>query len=297
MNPISRRSFVTGALGAAALLGGCRAPARPSRRVAADRVALGTSGVRVPRVALGSGTRGWQRVSDQTKLGKESYARLVRHGVERGAAFLDAADLYGSHEYVRHALRSEKIPRDRVVILSKIWFTEAPGMTPTTTAKPEVERFCRELGVDMIDIVLIHCTQDPEWPVQLARMRDELSELKERGIVRAVGCSCHTHAALRAACEHPWTDVVLARINPRHAAMDDDATVEETVALLRTAKARGKGVLGMKLFGCGALTDPAARAESLRFSFGSDLIDAGTIGFLAPAEIDDAMDAIDGVLA
>jgi len=246
---------------------------------------------------MGTGTHGWKKVSDQTKLGKPAYARLVKHGIERGSAFIDAADLYGSHELVRHALRAEAIPRDRVTILSKIWWSEAPEMTPTTTAKPEVERFCREMGVDEIDIVLIHCVQDARWPDQLERIRDELSELKEKGIVRAVGCSCHTHAALRTAVEHPWTDVILARINPRHKRMDEDATVDETVALLGEGRARGKGMLGMKIFGCGDLTDPEAREESLRFTFGGDLVHAATIGFTAPDQIDDTMGAIDRVLA
>ena len=104
-------------------------------------------------------------------------------------------------------------------------------------------------------------------------------------------------AALKAAVEHPWTDVVLARINPRHRRMDEDATVEHTADLLRAARAAGKGVLGMKLFGCGDLTEPEAREESLRYAYDDGLIHAGTIGFTSPEQIDDAMDRIDRVLA
>lgn len=294
---ITRRGFVRGALGATLALAGCqsRGPAPTPR--ADDLVPLGTSGLRVPRVALGTGTHGWKRASDQTRLGKDGFARLIKHGVERGARFLDTADLYGSHEYVGHALRAESIPRDSVTILSKVWFAPAPEMTPTDTARPEVERFLRELGVDRLDICLIHCVQEAAWPDRLTRIRDDLSALKEEGVIGAVGCSCHTSAALEAAIEHPWTDVVLARINPHHAKMDDDATVEETVQLLHDARARGKGVLGMKLFGCGDLTSPEFREESLRHSFASGLIDAGTIGFTSPDQIDDAMAMIDRVLA
>jgi aryl-alcohol dehydrogenase-like predicted oxidoreductase len=299
---ITRRTFLKGAVGGSALLAGCGVAGSAGSGgaiapTAADRVPLGRTGLLVPRVAMGSGTHGWKRESDQTRLGRDAYARLLKHGVERGAAFFDTADLYGSHEIVRHAMRTQAIPRDRVTILSKIWFAAAPEMQPTTTAVPEVERFRRELGVDHIDIVLIHCVQDAQWPVQLERMRDELSELKQRGVVRAVGCSCHTHAALKAAVEHPWTDVVLARINPAHARMDDDATVDETAALLKTARGSGKGVLGMKLFGCGDLIDPEQRQQSLGMSFGGGLIDAGTIGFTAPEQIDDAMDRIDLALS
>jgi aryl-alcohol dehydrogenase-like predicted oxidoreductase len=293
---ITRRTFLEGAVTGSALLAGCSiasGKAATKNPRAADRVPLGRTGLLVPRVAMGSGTNGWKRESDQTRLGRDAYARLLKHGFERGAAFFDCADLYGSHEFIRHALRTQAIPRDQVTILSKIWFAAAPEMQPTATAVPEVERFCRELGVDHIDICLIHCVQDPNWPRQQERMRDELSALKERGLVRAVGCSCHTHAALSAAVEHPWTDVVLARINPVHARMDDDATVDATATLLRKARAAGKGVLGMKLFGCGDIADPGQRQRSLRMSFGGGLIDAGTIGFLAAEQVDDAMHRID----
>lgn len=297
MAHITRRTFLKSAAGASALLAGCGAGETKPLLPTANRVSLGRSGLVVPRVAMGTGTHGWKRVSDQTKLGQAELSRLFAHGIERGAAFLDTADLYGSHEYVRHALKDGTIRRDDFTLLSKIWFSEAPEMTPTSTAKPEVERFRQELGVDVIDICLIHCVQDSRWPDQQARMRDELSELKEQGLVRAVGCSCHTNAALRTAAEDPWTDVVLARINPEHEVMDSDATTDETVTTLKLARANGKGVLGMKIFGCGAITSPEAREASLRYSFGSGLIDAGTIGFTAPEQVDDTLGMIDRLLS
>ncbi len=302
MNELTRRKFLKSALGASALLAGCSseggAPDRGERRSSgpADRVVLGQCGVSVPRVAMGTGTHGWKRASDQTRLGQKDFTALMAHGVERGAAFIDAADLYGSHSFVRNALADGSVKRDDVTILSKIWFSEAPEMTPTTTAIPEVERFRGELGVDVIDICLIHCTEDALWPEQLKRMRDELSELKSRGIVRAVGCSCHTNAALRVASEHPWVDVVLARINPESQRMDTDATLDETAETLRRARANGKGVLGMKIFGCGAITSAEGREASLHYSFGGDLIDAATIGFTSPAQIDDMLDTLERVL-
>jgi len=293
---ITRRTFVAQTLGASAFLAGCRAAPGGGRPTAADWVDLGESGVAVPRLAMGTGTHGWKKASDQTRLGREAFSRLVAHGVERGAAFIDAADLYGSHELVRHALRDGAISRDRVAILSKIWHSEAPEMVPSTDAVADVERFCREMGVDEIDVCLLHCVQDPAWPDQLERHRDGLSSLKERGLVRAVGCSCHTHASLRVAAEHPWVDVLLARINPHHKRMDEDASTEDVVQTLELARAAGKGVLGMKIFGCGDLTAPEQRRESLRLALGTGLMDAATIGFTAPEQIDDAMDRVDEVL-
>ena len=111
MSHITRRTFLKSAAGASALLAGCGAGDLTLPLPTVDRVPLGQTGISVPRVALGTGTHGWKRVSDQTKLGEKALARLFAHGIERGAAFLDTADLYGSHEYVRRALKSGTIRR------------------------------------------------------------------------------------------------------------------------------------------------------------------------------------------
>jgi aryl-alcohol dehydrogenase-like predicted oxidoreductase len=257
-------------------------------------VSLGQTGLVVPRLAMGTGTRGWERASDQTRLGRSEFVRLMRHGIERGAAFIDAADLYGSHEFSRATLA--ELPRERLTLLTKIWFNEAPKMQPTTTARPEVERFLGELGTDYLDIVLIHMATSPTWPLELERMRDELSQLKQAGRVRAVGCSCHTHAALKVAAEHPWVDVIFARINPGGKNMDQDASVAEVRATLVRARANGKAVIGMKVYGNGNWASPEQRRESLRTAFEDGLVDAVTIGHLSTEQFDDTSQNLASVL-
>jgi predicted aldo/keto reductase-like oxidoreductase len=257
-------------------------------------VALGRSGLTVPRLAMGTGSNGWARQSDQTRLGEREFVKLMRYGHERGASFIDAADLYGSHPFVKASWR--ELERDSVVLLTKIWFSEAPRMTPTSTARPEVERFRRELGVDQLDIVLIHCVTDPAWPSLQARMRDELTDLKAAGIVRAVGCSCHSHAALRVAAEDPWVDIIFARINPAHKRMDSDATVEQVAATLKLARANGKGVVGMKIYGAGDLRNPEERLKSLEYALHGGLVDAMTIGHTSAEQLNDTIANIETIL-
>jgi len=272
-------------------LGGAPAGAT---QAATARVPLGRSGLTVPRLAMGTGSNGWARESDQTRLGEREFVKLMRHGAERGAQFIDAADLYGSHPFVKATFR--ELDRDRVTLLTKIWFTPAKNMTPTETAKPEVERFRQELGVDQLDIVLVHCVTDPAWPKQQARMRDELSDLKARGVVRAVGCSCHSHAALRVAAEDPWVEVIFARINPGRKRMDDDASVEQVADTLRLARANGKGVVGMKIYGAGDWTSPEQRRASLDYALHGGLVDGMTIGHVSAAQFDDTVANIEAVL-
>ena len=55
--------------------------------------------------------------------------------------------------------------------------------------------------------------QNVQWPTEFERIRDELSQLKDKGVIRATGVSCHDLGALKVAAEHPWVDVIFARIN------------------------------------------------------------------------------------
>jgi hypothetical protein len=103
---------------------------------------------------------------------------------------------------------------------------------------------------------------------------DVLEEAKQKKIIRAHGCSCHSIEALRAAAASPWVDVDLARVNPVGAVMDSDP--DSVVRVLREMKAAGKAILGMKILGQGALRN--RQDEALRFALGLDLLDAFTIG-------------------
>jgi predicted aldo/keto reductase-like oxidoreductase len=259
------------------------------------KVPLGNSGLMVPMLAMGTGTAGWEGTSDQTQLGEEKFMSLMQHGFDRGASFLDLADLYGSHPLARLVL--EQVPRDSVTVASKIWWREDGGLPPAREGRSEVERFLGELGTDYLDIVLIHSLLQESWMTDLAQMRDELSELKEEGIVRAVGCSCHTFATLRQAAEDPWVDVIFARVNPAGIRMDPDGTIDDINATLKLARANGKGVVGMKIYGDGGYAEETQRVESLRSAFQNGLVDAVTIGHLTEAQFDDTVAKLTAALS
>ena len=119
---------------------------------------------------------------------------------------------------------------------------------------------------------------------------DVLSEAKQKGVIRAHGCSCHSIEALRAAAKSPWVDVDLARVNPVGAHMD--AEPDTVISVLREMKASGKGVIGMKILGQGALRD--RQDEALRFALGLGVLDAFTIGAESIAEQNDLTKRIAG---
>jgi len=294
MEPSSRRQFLKASLAGAGLLGaapGLLAAAEAGATVrfrGSDLVPLGRTGIKVSRLAQGTGYDGSNHSSAHTRQGKEAFDRLLRHSLDRGVTFLDMADLYGSHPFVKEVIRG--LPRDRFVLLSKIWPRKEKWVTPSGGATKEIDRFRQELGVERLDVCLIHCMLNDRWPAEYERIRDDLSELKQKGVVRAVGVSCHDLGALKAAAEHPWVDVIFARIN--HKGGKDyfcDGSVEEVSAVLKAARTRGKAVVGMKIFGAGKLTKPQEKEASLQYVFTNGLVDAITVGMLKPEEVDDTL--------
>jgi len=301
MRAYSRRRFIKSTLSSAGLLAtapawmphGEAAPAT-GRISACDLVTLGRTGLKVSRLAQGTGFNGSARASDHTRLGKEKLESLLRHSLDQGVSFLDLADLYGTHPYIRDAVQG--LPRDKYVLLSKIWVRNEPWVTPSGGAKEEVDRFRKELGSDTLDICLIHCMTDDKWPETYARVRDELSELKQKGTVRAVGVSCHDFGAWKVAATHPWVDVIFARINHKGGAQYSmDGTAEAVAAVLKQARANGKAVVGMKIFGAGKLVKPEEKDASLRYVWANGLVDAITIGMLSKEQVDDTVERISKV--
>jgi aryl-alcohol dehydrogenase-like predicted oxidoreductase len=293
---VSRRQFAavmgTAAAAAASGSGSARASA-PSK--AAEWVTLGKTGVRVTRLAQGTGFNGSGRSSEHTRIGTRAFTSLVRRDIDLGVTFMDTADLYGSHQYLRRAL--EGIPREKYTILTKIWPRTEYWNAYSGGARAEVDRFRKELNTDFLEIVLLHCMMNDRWTQDFARGMDELNELKAKGVVKAVGVSCHDFGALKIACASPWVDVILARINHVGKAAHMDASVEEVVPHLKQAKAAGKGIIGMKIFGAGRINKPEERDASLKFVFQNGLVDAVTIGMLSEAEVDDTVRRIDQALA
>jgi 1-deoxyxylulose-5-phosphate synthase len=247
----------------------------PAKFAASDIVTLGSTGIKTSRLAMGTGTNGVEHHSHQTALGIKGLSDLLLNGYDQGLRFFDSADSYGSHPHVAEALKH--VPRDKVTVLTKSWARDPAGM------RADLDRFRRELGTDYLDICLMHCLTEADWTDRYRGAMDVLSEAKEKGIIRAHGCSCHSIEALRAAAKSPWVEIDLARINPVGAIMDSDpATV---VSVLKEMKASGKAVVGMKILGAGALR--TRQDEGIKYALSLGVLDAFTIGAENKAEQED----------
>jgi 1-deoxyxylulose-5-phosphate synthase len=308
MESLDRRRFLGATAGAAAALGAgqmlpaaetdAKSPSTVVEGISAGRppappmIELGRTGIKMSRLGQGTGVHGGERQSDQTRMGFEKLTDLMRHAYDRGIRFFDLADLYGTHIYFREALKS--MERDKLAILTKVWWRydgpedKTSGAERGQMAKATLERFRHELATDYLDIVLLHCLTRADWDKHMQPYMDVLSEEKAAKRLRAVGCSCHDFRAMQTAAVTPWVDVILARINMQGGkAVMMDGSREEVESVLRTAKANGKAVIGMKIFGEGRLADQ--REACLKYAQELGLIDAMTIGFHTPEQIDDVL--------
>ena len=236
-------------------------------------VELGITGISVSQLSFGTGTNGWGGRSNQTDLGMDALTHLLIYGFERGINFWDSADQYGSHAHLSGALA--QIDRDRIVITSKIRATTADE------AERDMDRILIELNTDYIDIVLMHCLTNANWPTSHRGVMDVLACKKQDGAIRAHGVSCHDIDAFQQAALTPWVDVVLARIN--YAGKNMDGPPERVIPILEEMDANDIGVYGMKVVGHGDL--PAR--DAIHYVLDIPAINAITIGMMNRREIDE----------
>ena len=244
-----------------------------------DQVRLGRSSVKVSVVGIGTGSIGYARHSNQTRLGQDGFTRLMRHSFDQGITFFDLADSYGSHNPFQVAMKG--ISRDKYVIQTK---------TDSRTAEEvrgDIDRFLQELNTDYIDSLIIHCVMIGDWPTRYRGVMDVFSEAKQKGKIRSCGITCHSFPALESASTSDWVEINQVRWNPRASHMDND--VETVRALFRKMRGRGQGMIGMKVVGQGDIVN-GSRAlspeECFKFQIESAVVDAFVVGVESTQQID-----------
>jgi aryl-alcohol dehydrogenase-like predicted oxidoreductase len=295
---ISRRHFfqTTTALAGAALLSPKDVfPPRKIKRTAVDQVLLGKTGIKTSRLGIGTGSNSGKVQRD---LGRDGFDRLIRYAYDRGITYIDTADGYHTHDYIRSAIKG--LPREKLYIQTKM------GGAPEKPLEV-LDRFRKELGVDYFDTVLSHYATTGTWDDERRRVLDALEEAKEKKIIRAKGVSCHGLPALTRATQVKWVDVHLVRLNPQGRHIDGptfewnangyETTLDKDMAEIKTMRAAGRGIIGMKLIGNGDFRRPEDRERSIRFAMQCGLLDAAVIGFASTAEIDEAIERMNRALA
>lgn len=144
-------------------------------------------GVSIPAIGLGT----WQLTGNDCVEG-------VAHALSVGYTHIDTADIYGNHIQVAAGIKKSGVARKDFFLTTKVWNDKHRR----DDVRASVERFLKELETDYIDLLLIH------WPMRDVPVEETLhamEELKQKGMVRAVGVSNftehHVDDALRSGVE------------------------------------------------------------------------------------------------
>ena len=161
MAQCSRRNFLKTGLAAGFLAGTGSLPLRAARGSATDWVTLGKSGVKVTRLAFGTGTFSGRT---QRELGQDEFTRLVRHAYDRGIRFFETSETYGEmHKMLGVALKG--IPRDSYRLMSKV--TTRDGVDP----REKIDELRKLANTDYFDVMLMHYQHVASWPADTVRCR------------------------------------------------------------------------------------------------------------------------------
>ena len=293
MAEFTRRELLKTGLAAGTLALSGAFPLGAQRGSATDLVTLGRSGVKVTRLAFGTGSFSGEV---QRALGQDGFTRLVRHAYDRGIRFFETAESYGEmHRMLGIALKG--IPRESYQLMSKV--TTRDGVDP----HGKFDELRRLANTEYFDIMLLHWQHTATWPADTARWQDAILAVQSRKVVLSHGASVHGLPALRRVPGNKWLDVAMIRVNHTGKSMDaeDYATqgpgnVPEVVTRVKEVRRDGTGIIAMKLAGEGAF-GREDRRKAMRFAFRNAGVDCVTVGYKSPGEVDEAIENLNLALA
>lgn len=153
-----------------------------------EYVPLGHSGIEVSRICIGGMSFGEPDTSNhEWTISPEDTEKVIKHAFEGGINYIDTANCYShgtSEEYIGRALKNLGIPRDEVVLQSKVFFNEG-GLSAAAIAR-EIDGTLSRLGTDYLDVYMIH-RFDYNTPID--ETLEALNALVKVGKVRALGAS------------------------------------------------------------------------------------------------------------
>lgn len=162
---------------------------------------IGKTGIMVTPMAFGSWEAGggpeWG-----VKKPDEDYIAAIKTAIEGGVNFIDSAVFYGhghAEELVGKAIKD--YDRSKLVISTK----QVAGFLTKDKARQTVTECLQRLDTDYIDVFLVH------WPnpdVEIGENMEALNQLKEEGLIRAIGVSNYTLEHIKRAMKYTKVDII-----------------------------------------------------------------------------------------
>jgi predicted aldo/keto reductase-like oxidoreductase len=199
---------------------------------------------------------------------------LIRAALERGVNMIDTAHLYRTFDHVREGIHGYP---GEVLVASK---THAPD---AAAARMHVEEALRQMGLERLDVLLLHGARIADPFTERAGVFEELCRMRDEGLAAAIGLSSHYISAVRAAAVHPEIDVIHPLIN-REGMGILDGGADEMAGAIALASAEGKGIYAMKALAGGNFISSAR--EMISWVAQLEGVHAIALGMLSEAEIE-----------
>ncbi len=156
-----------------------------------EYVRLGTTGLKVSRICLGTMTYGTSKWRDWV-LDEDAARPFYKRALEKGINFFDTADMYSlgvSEEVTGRALR-DFAKRDEVVVATKVFNRMGPAPNAAGLSRVHImdgiDASLKRLGMDHVDLYQIH-RWDPETPIE--ETLEALNDVVRAGKARYIGAS------------------------------------------------------------------------------------------------------------
>jgi len=218
-----------------------QAEAGDSTAAALPRRPFGSTGIEVPVIGLGGGSRFTDPIPDDGPA-----AELVKRAIEMGVSYVETGANYGSSE-PRIGLAMET-HRDGVFIETKVGERDYDG------AMREMESSLELMRTDQIDLILHHNVRSEEQIAQVSSQDGAdraIRRMIDEGVVRFRGFSCHLPEVTLAGIERLEPDAIQVPLNAvRYPDFETD--------VLPLTSERNIAVIGMKTCGHGYFFKEAA---------------------------------------
>lgn len=211
---------------------------------------LGRTGIRVPIIGFGSGSRFLMYKDDDQAV------EAVNKAIDLGITYIDTAHSYGDGKSETRLGRVMATRRKEVVLATKINSRTAEG------ARRQIEESLKNLQTDHLDVLHIHDLRGEKDVAAIEAkggVLEALYEAREKKITRAIGITCHANPdSLRDMLDRHDFDCTQMALNAGLAKMADSPTgmkatpvgVDSFESLaLPVAKRKNLGVIAMKVFG------------------------------------------------
>jgi aryl-alcohol dehydrogenase-like predicted oxidoreductase len=247
---------------------------------------LGRTGIRVPILGFGSGSRFLMYEQEEKAL------EALNRAIDLGICYIDTAHAYGDGKSEERIGKVMATRRKEVVLATKI-----PART-AEAGRRQIELSLKRLQTDHLDVLHIHVLKD-DADLKAIESRggvlEALYEARDQKIARAIGITCHAApATLRSALERHDFDCTQMALNAGLARMADlPGGMKATLAgensferlALPVANRKHMGVIAMKVFGQEQLIGAAPTAELLRYAL-SLPVSLASVGMPKPEQIE-----------